>query len=144
VDGDGIALVTWDMPNRSMNVLSQSSMADMASIIEKIMSDDANNGAVLTSGKDTFCAGADLSMMGGQAGGSGEGSKEDRVKAMYEGSIKFNLLPRSLETCGKPVAAEINGTALGGGLEVTLACHCRVVRSKSKTQIGLPEAKVGL
>lgn len=145
VDGDGIALITWDMPNRSMNVLSQSSMADMASIIEKIMGDDAIKGAILTSGKDAFCAGADLSMMGGQAGGgSGGGSEEDRVRAMYEGNLKFNMLLRSLETCGKPVAAAINGTALGGGLEVTLACHYRVVSNKPKTQIGLPEAKVGL
>jgi len=144
VDGDGIALITWDMPNRSMNVLSQGSMGDMASIIEKIMSDDAIKGAVLTSGKNAFCAGADLSMMGSQAGGSGEGSKEDRVKAMYEGNLKFNMLLRSLETCGKPVAAAINGTALGGGLEVTLACHYRVASDNPKTQIGLPEAKVGL
>ncbi|PKQ07582.1 MAG: 3-hydroxyacyl-CoA dehydrogenase [Alphaproteobacteria bacterium HGW-Alphaproteobacteria-11] len=144
LDADGIALVTWDMPGRSMNVLSQSSMADMASIIEKIMSDDAIKGAVLTSGKDAFCAGADLSMMGGQAGGSGEGSQEERVKAMYEGNLKFNMLLRSLETCGKPVAAAINGTALGGGLEVTLACHYRVASDNPKTQIGLPEAKVGL
>ncbi|MBX3446104.1 MAG: enoyl-CoA hydratase/isomerase family protein [Parvibaculaceae bacterium] len=145
VDGDGIALVTWDMPNRTMNVLSQSSMADMASIIEKIMSDDAIKGAILTSGKDAFCAGADLSMMGGQAGGgSGGGSEEDRVRAMYEGNLKFNMLLRSLETCGKPVAAAVNGTALGGGLEVTLACHYRVVGNNPKTQIGLPEAKVGL
>ncbi|HCX68313.1 MAG TPA: 3-hydroxyacyl-CoA dehydrogenase, partial [Rhodobiaceae bacterium] len=85
-----------------------------------------------------------LSMMGSQAGGSGEGSKEDRVKAMYEGNLKFNMLLRSLETCGKPVAAAINGTALGGGLEVTLACHYRVASDNPKTQIGLPEAKVGL
>ena len=145
VDADGIALITWDMPGRSMNVLSQGSMADMAAIIEKIMSDDAIKGAVLTSGKDAFCAGADLSMMGGQAGGgSGGGSPEDRVKAMYEGNLKFNMLLRSLETCGKPVAAAINGTALGGGLEVTLACHYRVAADNPKTQIGLPEAKVGL
>ncbi|PKQ09449.1 MAG: 3-hydroxyacyl-CoA dehydrogenase [Alphaproteobacteria bacterium HGW-Alphaproteobacteria-12] len=144
VDADGIALITWDMPNRSMNVLSQGSMGDMAAIIEKIMSDDTIQGAVLTSGKDAFCAGADLSMMGGQAGGSGEGSKEDRVKAMYEGNLKFNMLLRGLETCGKPVAAAINGTALGGGLEVTLACHYRVASDNPKTQIGLPEAKVGL
>ena len=144
IDADGIALITWDMPGRSMNVLSQSSMADMALIIEKIMSDDAIKGAVLTSGKDAFCAGADLSMMGGQAGGSGEGSKEDRVKAMYEGNLKFNMLLRSLETCGKPVVAAINGTALGGGLEVTLACHHRIASDNPKTQIGLPEAKVGL
>ncbi len=145
VDGDGIALVTWDMPNRSMNVLSQSSMADMASIIETIVGDEKIKGAVLTSGKDAFCAGADLSMMGGQAGGgSGGGSKEDRVKAMYEGNLHFNMLLRRLETCGKPIAAAINGTALGGGLEVTLACHHRVAADNPKTQIGLPEAKVGL
>ncbi len=144
VDSDGIALVTWDMPGRSMNVLSQSSMADLASIIEKIASDDAIKGAVITSGKGAFCAGADLSMMGGQAGGSGDGSPEDRVKAMYEGNLKFNMILRSLETCGKPVVAAINGTALGGGLEVTLACHCRIAADNPKTQLGLPEAKVGL
>ena len=144
LDADGIALIAWDMPGRSMNVLSQGSMADMAAIIEKIMSDDAIKGAVLTSGKDAFCAGADLSMMGGQAGGSGSGSQEERVKAMYEGNLKFNMLLRGLETCGKPVAAAINGTALGGGLEVTLACHYRVASDNPKTQIGLPEAKVGL
>ncbi len=149
VDSDGIALVTWDMPGRSMNVLSQISMADLTSIIEKIASDDAIKGAVITSGKGAFCAGADLSMMGGQAGGQSGGkesggSPEDRVKAMYEGNLKFNMILRSLETCGKPVAAAINGTALGGGLEVTLACHYRVAADNPKTQLGLPEAKVGL
>ncbi len=144
IDGDGIALVTWDMPNRSMNVLSQSSMGDLAAIIEQVASDAAIKGVVLTSGKDAFCAGADLSMMGGQAGGGGGGSREDRIKATYEGNLKFNMLLRRLETCGKPVAAAINGTALGGGLEVTLACHYRVAADNPKTQIGLPEAKVGL
>lgn len=144
IDSDGIALITWDMPGRSMNVLSQSSMADMGSIIGEIVSNDAIKGAVLTSGKDAFCAGADLSMMGGQAGGSGSGSKEDRVKATYEGNLAFNMLLRKLETCGKPIAAAINGVALGGGLEVTLACHYRVVADNPKIQLGLPEAKVGL
>ncbi|MEQ9146528.1 MAG: 3-hydroxyacyl-CoA dehydrogenase NAD-binding domain-containing protein [Parvibaculaceae bacterium] len=146
VDGDGVALVTWDMPGRSMNVLSQSSMADMGAIIEKIAGDDAIKGAVLTSGKPAFCAGADLSMMGSQAGGSGAGeqSELERVEAMYEGNLAFNMLLRKLETCGKPVAAAINGTALGGGLEVTLACHYRVVGNNPRTQLGLPEAKVGL
>tara|TARA_R110000824_G_scaffold118960_16_gene272435 strand:+ start:18003 stop:20246 length:2244 start_codon:yes stop_codon:yes gene_type:complete len=144
VDADGIATAIWDMPGRSMNVLSQSSMADIGSIIETIVSDDNIKGAVLTSGKAAFCAGADLSMMGGQAGGAGEGSKEDRVKAMYEGNLAFNMLLRRLETCGKPIAAAINGVALGGGLEVTLACHYRVVADNPKIQLGLPEAKVGL
>ena len=145
VDGDGIALITWDMPDRSMNVLSQGSMGDLADIIEKIVGDDAIKGAVLTSGKSAFCAGADLSMMGGQAGsGDGSQSKEERVKALYENNLKFNMLLRRLETCGKPVAAAVNGTALGGGLEVTLACHARIVGDNPKTQLGLPESKVGL
>lgn len=145
IDSDGIALITWDMPGRSMNVLSQSSMGDMGAIIEQIAGDDAIKGAVLTSGKSAFCAGADLSMMGGSAGGaSGDESPEEKTKALYEGNLKFNLLLRKLETCGKPVAAAINGIALGGGLEVTLACHYRVVGNNPKTQLGLPEAKVGL
>ena len=144
VDGDGVALITWDMPGRSMNVLSQGSMADMAAIIETIVGDDGIKGAVLTSGKEAFCAGADLSMMGGQAGGGEGGSKEDRVKAMFENNLKFNMLLRALETCGKPIVAAINGTALGGGLEVTLACHYRIAANNPKAQLGLPEAKVGL
>ena len=144
VDGDGIALITWDMPGRSMNVLSQGSMGDLADIIQKIVSDDAIKGAVITSGKNAFCAGADLSMMGSQAGGDSGKSKEERVKALYEGNLKFNMLLRELETCGKPIAAAINGTALGGGLEVTLACHYRVAADNPKTQLGLPESKVGL
>ena len=81
-------------------------------------------------------------MMGGQAGGSGEGSKEDRVKAMYEGNLKFNMLLRSLETCGKPVAAAINGTALGGGLEQALACD--IIVAADHAEFGLPEPRRGL
>ena len=144
VDADGIALAVWDMPGRSMNVLSQSSMADIASIVETIASDDNIKGAIITSGKSAFCAGADLSMMGGHAGGADAGSREERIKAMYENNLAFNMLLRRLETCGKPIAAAINGIALGGGLEVTLACHYRVVADNPKIQLGLPEAKVGL
>jgi len=144
IDADGIALAVWDMPGRSMNVLSQSSMADMASIIEEIASDDAIKGAIITSGKSAFCAGADLSVMGSQAGGARDASAQDRLKRLYESNLAFNMLLRRLETCGKPIAAAINGVALGGGLEVTLACHYRVVADNPKIQLGLPEAKVGL
>jgi 3-hydroxyacyl-CoA dehydrogenase/enoyl-CoA hydratase/3-hydroxybutyryl-CoA epimerase len=145
IDGDGIALITWDMPNRSMNVLSPSSMADIATWITQVAEDDAIKGAVLTSGKPAFCAGAELGGM--QAAASGEGapeSEEERIRKMYERNLGFNNLLRTLETCGKPVVAAINGTALGGGLEVTLACHYRVASDNPRTQIGLPEAKVGL
>jgi 3-hydroxyacyl-CoA dehydrogenase/enoyl-CoA hydratase/3-hydroxybutyryl-CoA epimerase len=63
VDADGIALVVWDMPGRSMNVIDPDVMAELAAIIEKVATDAAIKGAVITSGKDTFCAGADLTML---------------------------------------------------------------------------------
>ncbi|MBI1261934.1 MAG: 3-hydroxyacyl-CoA dehydrogenase [Rhizobiales bacterium] len=144
IDADGIALITWDMPGRSMNVLSQSSMGELEAIIERIKTEDAIKGAVITSGKASgFCAGADLSMMAGNSGGGGAGAG-DKVKALYENNLHLNMMFRELETCGKPVAAAINGVAMGGGLEVTLACHYRVVADNPKIQLALPESKVGL
>ncbi len=145
VDGDGIALLTWDMPGRSMNVLSEASMRDFAEAVEKVIADPNVKGAVLTSGKPAFMAGADLSMMEGQASGSGAPkTQQERAQALYEHNLKFQHLLRRVETGGKPFAAAINGTALGGGLEVTLACHYRVVADDPKIQLGLPESKVGL
>jgi len=145
VDGDGIALITWDMPDRSMNVLSQSSMRETSQWINRVISDDAVRGAVLTSAKPAFCAGADLAELGDRSSdGPDTRSEEDKLRAKFESGYGLNSLLRELETCGKPVAAAINGTALGGGLEVTLACHYRVVADNPKIQLGLPEAKVGL
>jgi len=146
VDKDGIALATWDMPNRSMNVLSESSLRDLHAIIERIAQDDAIVGAVLTSGKESgFCAGADLEMMGSDGGARAKPkTREEKIAARYEQSVAFNQQFRKLETCGKPIAAALNGLALGGGLEVALCCHYRVVVNHDKIQLGLPEAKVGL
>ena len=95
---------------------------------------------MLTSGKPSgFCAGADLGdMASGMLSGAGD------LQAAYDAGWKLNGALRALETCGKPVAAAINGLALGGGLELTLACHYRVVENDNKIQLGLPEIKVGL
>ena len=146
VDGDGIALITWDMPGRSMNVISQSVIADMSEWVERLASDDAIKGAVLTSGKEAFCAGADLEEMGGSLGDAAASGAQDEtaLKDAFEKVYALNALLRRLETCGKPVAAAIGGTALGGGLEVALACHYRVVADDPKIQLGQPEAKIGL
>ncbi len=146
-DADGIVTVTWDMPGRSMNVLSQSSMADFAQAIEAITTDETITGAVITSGKPAFLAGADLGELGGGSGIGGAGSaqsEEEALRQQFESAYTINHLLRTLETCGKPVVAAINGTALGGGLEITLACHHRVVADDSSIQLGLPESKVGL
>jgi len=139
VDADGIALITFDVPGRSMNTLTSGVMKEIPEWVERIKTDDAIKGAVLTSGKASgFCAGADLGdMAGGMLAG---GSLQDA----YDAGWKLNGALRALETCGKPVAAAINGLALGGGLELTLACHYRVVADDSKIQLGLPEIKVGL
>jgi len=145
VDGDGIALITFDVPGRSMNTITQSVTRELPQIVERIKTDAAIKGAIFTSGKATgFCAGADLGELGGQAGAGAPQSAEEKLKAAFEGSYSLNKMLRALETCGKPVAAALNGLALGGGLEIALACHYRVVANNPKIQLGLPEAKVGL
>jgi 3-hydroxyacyl-CoA dehydrogenase/enoyl-CoA hydratase/3-hydroxybutyryl-CoA epimerase len=139
VDADGIALITFDVPGRSMNTLTGKVMAEIPEWVERVKTDDAIKGVVLTSGKTTgFCAGADLGDMAGGmlAGGS--------LQEAYDAGWKLNGALRALETCGKPVAAAITGLALGGGLELTLACHYRVAGDDNKIQLGLPEIKVGL
>lgn len=145
IDVDGIALITFDSPGKSMNVISADVMTDFDTLTAKIASDDTVKGAVITSGKDAFCAGADLAELGGSAA---EYAKlpEDEMKAkLFEQCFRLNKTFRALETCGKPVAAAINGLALGGGFEIALACHYRVMPSDNpKAQLGLPEAMIGV
>ncbi len=144
VDADGIALITFDSPGVSMNVLSNDVMQEMGDFVEKIANDDAIKGAVITSGKKAFCAGADLSELGGGMGALAGKSEEEAKEALFEVAYRLNQSLRNLETCGKPIAAAINGLALGGGFEVTLACHYRVVANDTGVKLGLPEALVGV
>ncbi len=148
VDGDGIALVTWDMPGRSMNVIDFSVIDELESVVDKIASDAAIKGAVITSGKDAFGGGADLTMLEKQRSdyeatlkASGE---EAAAKMVFEKSRKLSQVYRKLETSGKPWVAALNGTAMGGCFEFALACHYRVASDNPKTRLGLPEIKVGL
>ena len=144
-DSDGIVTLIWDMPDRSMNVLSGSSIADFAAAVDAAITDPAVKGVVITSGKKDFIAGADLSMLEGQsAGASGTKDKTQIAKGIYDGLMSLNLLLRKIEKSGKPFVAAINGTALGGGLEVCLACHHRIVADEKRIQLGLPESKVGV
>ena len=142
-DADGIATLWWDVPGRSMNVLTGSAIDDLAQVAERLKTDSELKGLVITSGKSNgFCAGAALDEMEQRA--SGSASAEDAAIARFKGVMRFHHAQRALETCGKPVAAAINGLALGGGFEVTLACHHRIVADNPKIQLGLPEAKVGV
>src|SRR5437660_5955673 len=148
LDGDGIALVTWDMAKRSMNVINQGVIEELVAIVEKVAGDAAIRGAVVTSGKDAFCAGADLTMLDRSARLFAETVRNHGEEAaaglLFEESRKLSLVYRRLETSGKPWVAAINGTAMGGGFELCLACHHRVATNNPKTRLGLPEVKVGL
>ena len=148
IDADGIALITWNMPGRSMNVIDAKVMEELAAIVERVATDAAVKGAVLTSGKEAFCAGADLSMLETQSRTFAELRKSKGEKGanefLFEESRKLSQIARRMETCGKPWVAAINGTAMGGGLELALACHHRIASDNDKTRLGLPEIKVGL
>jgi len=148
VDADGIALVTWDMPGRSMNVITSETTAELTAILDKAVADASIKGVVVTSGKDAFCGGADLTMlekMGAVYAGKLKSEGEEKAAAyVFDESRKLSQLYRRIETCGKPWVCAINGTAMGGGFELALACHHRIASDNPKTRLGLPEIKVGL
>ncbi|MGB7405892.1 MAG: enoyl-CoA hydratase-related protein, partial [Pacificimonas sp.] len=145
LDNDGILTLTIDLPGQSMNVINEQFQIDLKAMIEKIATDDGVKGAVITSGKASgFMAGADLKGMGGLAGDASADGNVSPMKRLYDAIWPLNEMFRALETCGKPVACAINGLALGGGLELALACHYRVVADNPKIQLGLPEVMVGL
>lgn len=148
VDADGIALVTWDMPGKSMNVIDQSVIEELGAIVEKVASDAAIKGAVVTSGKETFSGGADLTMLQGLGRAFQEFAKSKgpqvAMQYFFDESRKLSQVFRKLETSGKPWAAAINGTCMGGAFELALACHRRFAADNPKARLGLPEIKVGL
>ncbi len=148
IDADGIALVTWDMPGRSMNVLNAEVMEELSALIEKVAADAGIKGAVVTSGKDAFSAGADLTLLERMSAVYAEMLRKqgEQAAAQYvlDESRKASQLFRRLETSGKPWVAALNGTAMGGAFELALACHYRVASANPKTRLGLPEVKVGL
>ena len=128
IDSDGVAVVTWDLENRSMNVLNFQSLGEYRSIIEKLISDESVKGIVLRSAKDAFIAGADLTSS--EVFGF-DSVQEDKVKAaekIYNGNMDMQLLFRSMETSGKPFVAAINGHAFGAGFMLALTHDVRIMR----------------
>jgi 3-hydroxyacyl-CoA dehydrogenase/enoyl-CoA hydratase/3-hydroxybutyryl-CoA epimerase len=147
-DADGIALLTWDMPERSMNVITEAVMREIDSVIDHVVANEAIKGCVITSGKETFSGGADLTMLQGlgieYAKLVKSKGEEPAMRFFFEATARLSLLYRKLETCRKPFAAAIHGTCLGGAFELALSCHHRVASDSDKTRLGLPEIKVGL
>ncbi|WP_176591346.1 3-hydroxyacyl-CoA dehydrogenase NAD-binding domain-containing protein [Sphingobium sp. EM0848] len=143
IDAEGIATLTIDVPGQSMNVIGPDFLADLGAAITRIASEEAIKGAVIASGKDSgFMAGMDLKYFGSMLA-SGPGGRPAPA-AIFDQVFELNQLFRKLETCGKPVACAIEGTCVGGGFELALACHRRFVGDSPKTQLGLPEILIGL
>jgi 3-hydroxyacyl-CoA dehydrogenase/enoyl-CoA hydratase/3-hydroxybutyryl-CoA epimerase len=131
----GVAVVTIDLPGESVNKLSRPVKDEFAAVMRSLRADAAARAVVLISGKpDTFIAGADI--------------EEFVATGMEEG---FRALSREghafldeLESFPKPIVVAINGACLGGGLEVSLACHYRVAGSHPRTVLALPEVQLGI
>ena len=146
-DADGIALVTWDSPGKSMNTFTEEVMDEIDAIIDQVVGDAAVSGVVFTSGKESFSGGMDLKVLKRQLAAFHEMRARDpeaAIRTLFEGAGRMSWLWRKLETCGKPWVAAINGTCMGGAFELALACHGRVVADGDKVKLALPEVKVGV
>ncbi|MBX3577405.1 MAG: enoyl-CoA hydratase/isomerase family protein [Rhizobiaceae bacterium] len=130
----GVATITMDHAGEAMNLVSPDWIAEMIAAVEAVASDPAVRGAIVTSAKPGFMAGADLKIF--------------RKKFTAVGAQAFSAAPsrlfRRIETCGKPFVAAVNGLALGGGFELALACHGRIIVDDARAVVGLPEVGVGL
>ena len=134
VDAEGIANVEFDYPGKSQNILSAASMGAYADIMQKALADPAVKGIVLASAKKDFIAGGDLAELGAAT----------NAEIFHRDISQWHKLMRAIELGGKPVAAALNGSALGGGLEVALGCHHRVAADNPKARFGFPEVTLGL
>ncbi|MEV6929279.1 3-hydroxyacyl-CoA dehydrogenase NAD-binding domain-containing protein [Dactylosporangium sp. NPDC051485] len=134
---DGVVLLTIDDPARSANTMNAAFTEALGATIARLEAErDDITGVVLTSAKKTFFAGGDLDLLG-RIG-------PDQAADVMASTTHLKDLLRRLETLGRPVAAALNGSALGGGLELALACHHRVVADDARIEIGFPEVTLGL
>ena len=146
---DGVAVITWDVPGRSMNVMSLDGFAELDRQIDRALADSEAKGVVITSGKDSFAGGMDLNVIARMRDDAGD----DPARGLFDGIMRIHRILRKIERAGmdpktlkggKPVAAALPGTALGIGLEIPLACHRIFAADNQKAKIGLPEILVGI
>ena len=142
---DGVAIITWDLPGKSMNVLTLDGAAELDAAVTDALADDAVKGIVITSAKDSFAAGMDLNVLAAM--------KNDGPQGVFDGVMSLHHMLRKIERAGmdpktnkggKPIAAALPGTAMGIGLELPLSCHRIFVADNPKAKIGLPEIMVGI
>ena len=149
---DGIATITWDLPDASMNVLSIEGVHQLDQLVDKVLADDAITGAIITSAKPDFAAGMDLNVIAStkqraaEAGGHVAEGVFNMVMDLHGVLRKIERAGADPKTNkgGKPFVWAAPGTALGIGLEIGLACHHRIAADNPKAKIGLPEILVGI
>ena len=149
VDADGVAIITWDVADKSMNVLRTEAFGLLEGFIDEVLSNDDIKGAVITSGKDSFAGGMDLNVLGSIRDEAGD----NPAQALFDFTMNGHKFLRKIELAGmdpktkkggKPIAAALPGTALGIGLELPLATHRIFCADNPKAKIGLPEIMVGI
>ena len=134
---DGIVTLTLDDPGANVNTMNDAYVDSMATVLDRLEAElDGITGVIVTSAKTTFFAGADLKAM--------VHADPDDAQAMFDEAQLVKAQFRRLELLGRPVVAAINGTALGGGLEIALACHHRIAVDDNRIQLGFPEVTLGL
>jgi len=147
-DDDGVAVITWDLDGKSMNVLTLQGTQEFEALLEQALADDAVKGIVLTSGKSEFAGGMDLNVLATIR----ESSGDNPAQGLFDFTMNAHRLLRRIERAGmddknkggKPIACAINGTCAGIGTEMALACHRRFMTDREKARIGLPEILLGI
>jgi len=149
-DAEGVATITWDVPGKSMNVMSFTGLAELEARIDDALADASIKGIVITSGKaGSFAGGMDLNLLAKMK----EDAGDDPARGLFDGIMQMHALLRKIELAGmdaktkkggKPIAAALPGTAAGIGLELPLACHRIFVAENPKAKYGLPEILVGI
>ncbi len=136
-DYQNIVTLTLDMKSRSVNIINHEVANALVPVLERLEKDKAERqltGVIITSGKRSFLAGGDLDYL----------HNSDNPQVIFDYSMTLNQVFRRLELLDVPVVAAINGSALGSGYELTLACHYRIALDNSHTIIGLPEVSIGM
>ncbi|MDT4925814.1 MAG: 3-hydroxyacyl-CoA dehydrogenase / enoyl-CoA hydratase / 3-hydroxybutyryl-CoA epimerase [Pseudonocardiales bacterium] len=136
-DADGIVTLTLDDPSQRANTMTDDFRSSLAAAVDRLEAGkDSITGVIITSAKDTFFAGGDLKLLAQVT--------DENAHEFAEGVTKIKADFRRLEKLGKPTVAALNGAALGGGLEIALACNRRIALDNPKSQFGLPEVTLGL
>ncbi len=149
-DADGVNVITWDCPGKTMNVMSFEGLRELDALVDAALADEAVKGIVITSGKEgSFAGGMDLNLLAKMK----EDAGDNPAKGLFDGTMQMHGLLRKIERAGmdaktnkggKPIAAALPGTAAGIGLELPLATHRSFLANNPKAKVGLPEIMVGI